>query len=446
MDIAHKSAVILRNGGSTWIIGGTWSARGRLSKRSDWSGTAREEGFEPRQSSNVWLAEEEQAGWFVHQNRPVVALPLAAAVVRRVSATDRPWFGIFRLTGDGWWYVALDATGAVHPRWDIWVPNDDRDRFENDHAAEIASLPPAIVRDTPKSSWNWLLDGVDIKTIPAARPVLSAKYRFRRTLALGGVVVVALVSGQQALEWWHHRQLEQSLARVRSEARAKAEKILAARALANRQKSEIGQRLHDYLARFPKPWMHSPGWRELVLACERDAKMAWQRGYASGWQLASTSCVVGGTSVSVTDAWQKTKLSTLFDAPQGQYSPRGNHLTRVSRSALPARTDFGVRHKADLTRLWLGYAQQWEPVYRIGYRAPVSPYQPPMPPFLGKVRQGVNNMPVLWIDKRVSIRTAINPGRSLFFTHLRGFVPHSMKIIFAPKPEWIFHGVQYEQH
>lgn len=446
MDIAHKKAVTLKRNATTWVLGGTWSARGRIARRSNWTSVAREEGFDPKLTSNAWLNEESQVGWFVHDKRPASALPLAAAVARRVSQDDHPWLGVFRLSDDGWWYIALDNTGAVHPRWDIWVPEDDRSQFENDHAAELGALPEAMVVDNPEDAWLWIMDGVDLRSIQPARPVLSAKYRLRRLAILGTFGLTALIGGHFALRYWHHQQMEKSLARIRELARERAEKIAAARKAAAAERNGMSERIQNYLAHIARPWKHQPTWNMLYTSCDKDAQKSYDEGYKYGWRLERVTCTNTGHSIQYDVKWKQGKFATLFHKPHGYYSPSGRHVMSINDAPLNGGVNYDAAVSGDLTKLWIAYAQKWVNIFLIDNSNKWVSYQPPIPSFMGKRNpKQKNDMPILWRSKRIRIASSIGIGKEPFFFSVKGFVPKSIEMDFGNTTKTTFTGVQYEK-
>lgn len=439
---AQKTAKLLTHGGRSWLVGGNWSAGGRFPRRGNIIQHTNEESFPPERSSAAWLREEKQMGWFVFDDKPALGVPLASAVLGHMRVGEMPWRGIFRLD-DGWWFVAVDITGALHPRWDVWLSDDEKEEFFRRHATEIAAFTHEKAFTTAEESWAWLTEHAASGTLPLARPVLSERRKARQGAAIAAGLAVALLVVLKGVSLWHQHEVEQARQAAALTAQKEAASQQTLRALAAARHSALMRRVGAYWQTIGRPWEHWASWPSAVTACRNQIDGEVASVTVGGWMLTDMSCTVHGTVLSVVKTWTRAGLATVFDRPAGVVLAHGNIVQSKATIVLPPGHVRQLPRPASIGTDWLGWSQQWRGVLDIA--APgLTPYRPPFPSFVTPAERKQIRPPVLWESSMIAIAGRTIPIAPLWpVLRTRAFVPVSIEATMHDGITWKITGTQY---
>lgn len=442
MISVQKKAKVIAHGGRNWLVGGNWSAGGRFARRGNIVHHTVEESFPPERSSAVWLREEKQIGWFVFDDHPYPGVSLASAVLGHMRVGEMPWRGIFRLD-DGWWFIAVDITGAVHPRWDIWLADDEKDEFFRRHATEIAAFTHEIALLSADESWAWLMEHAGTASFPVARPVLSERRKARQGalmaagLALVGFVVI------KGVALWNHHEIEQARRTAALMAQKAAAAQQASKALAAERQSALMRRVNAYWKTIGQPWKHWASWDGAVTACRDQIDGAVDTVAIGGWMLTGLTCTVNGTVLSVVKTWKRVGLATVLDRPHGVLSGNGDIVHSNAIVTLLPSEPAPLPQPGRIYTDWVGWSQQWRGVLDIAAPDP-KPYRPPVPPFVAPAERKQVHPPILWYSTEVTIAGHALPAAPLWpVLRTNGFVPAKIVATMHGGISWEMIGTQY---
>ncbi len=439
-----KKTVILTRGKTDWLLGGQWTAGGRFPKRPrNLKALAIEEGFDPAHTAAVWLADEQQIGWYAFAGAPKRGKPLAALAARKIGHDRWPWQGLFCLDADLWWLVVTDSTGAVHPLWDIVGTHDELMQVMTDRIAELATIQHQDRFETVEESWNWLLSDEDLaRQIPLAVPVTAAQQSAKRAAMILLPALVVIAGGAAGLAWWKKHQMLKAQMAAQQAAAAQA-------ALQNSQKAQEAAReaamiaqIQQQWAATPRPWAQMHTWSDVIAACQPGPLTQ------DGWHLTGMQCHVQGDNLKIDRLWSRGQFATVLQAPQGTPDAQGQNIVQTSTVPLPPAAPGSAAANAQQAALWwLGMTQQWAGVLQIK-ADPLTPYRPPFPPNTPPAVQQKLQPPVLWQSGKVTITSQIAPGSkppALWpVLSAAGFVPESMQISLQGQHlQWTLEGTQY---
>jgi hypothetical protein len=427
------------------LVGGQWSAGERFPKAPNYARIAREEGFDPKSVSAIWMREEKQVGWFVFEGKPQRGVPLAWFVAQRMSQGRLPWRGIFNL-GDVWWFITCDEKGAIHPSFDVAVLPEDKDAFEGAHLSALASFTHGVYCGTPEESWAWLLEDAPVSQAPQMVPVLAAA-KARRVAIVGAASLVGLVvAGQLGIHLWrkHEQTLqEQSQEQARILAQRRLREQMTAAVAAN---GALSKRVDRVWAQTPRPWMSAPAWADVLGA----ATKAMSTTSVNGWRLAKVVCTVQGASLLIDREWLRSDLATVASAPQGDVAADGNSVTDhevVKLAAAEKRPLVTLASQQDASRAVMAQSQRYARVYLVRLGA-FTPYRPPVPAFVPKDMVSKFNPPVLWFSAPIKIDALMGVAPDLRNAALFGAanVPAKVEIDFmSHSMSWKLEGIEYAQ-
>lgn len=227
--------------------------------------------------------------------KPPKAYSLAAAVA---GTRKQPWLGIYQLSDDVWWYIAVRDGLSVLPDGDVIGTQSD--------------VYAARERHEAYGDWNYV-DG----TLACLEQVLTenqeALARVRAVesghallwLVTAGVLAVA---GAAGYVWWHGKQ--EDAARARAMAMMRAKLMLQSKASASTRQPQV------------LPWETQPLPDKWLALCAQHVLPIPLSEY--GWGLVSVGCSgTGGQAV-----WRRLAGATVTYRPTGVLSPDGDTVTQ----------------------------------------------------------------------------------------------------------------------
>jgi hypothetical protein len=444
----QKAARTFSRGNRTSLISGTWLAGGRFPRKANWIRQTREEQFPVERSSVVWLRQEQQAAWFVSPagRRPLAGVPLAWAVLQRMRANDLPWRGFFRLSEEGWWIIAVDGSGAVHPRWDSWIPHSDYETFRENHATELAAFTHEEICETPEESWDWLLSDARIDNAPVIRPVVAGRERAKKVSITAVAAVAAMWGAMQLISLWHRHEV--------AEANALAMRLASENAMSAQERAEMTriqhaamvERVNQYWQNLPRPWMQWPTWSAVTHACNDVIAGGMPDIALDGWKLSKLRCTVSSSDLRIERTWVRIPLATVFQRPAGTLSADGEEIDSVTFEPLPPMAEHDILASKNATTDWLGWKQQWDGALDIKAAA-ATPYLPPVPAFVPPAERSHFHSKALWNTATISITADGLPIEPLWpLLNTAGFLPTSVVATLQATNgiNWTISGVQYE--
>jgi type II secretory pathway pseudopilin PulG len=436
----EKTAISIARGKVQWLINGHWTAGDRFPKRpGNLAKLAKEEGFDPAAASGVWLAEEQQVGFFTFDGKPIKGKPLAAVAARRLDRGQWPWRGLFCLGDDLWWLVVVDNAGALHPMWDVAGSQEEINQILDTRLAELAPIVHQETFDDPQGAWDWLLaDEVVSRSVPTAVPVRSAQLAARKALFVvvpAGLLVVGASAG--FVFWKKHQEFLAQQAAQQAAALLAQQQQQSAQQKAAEEAAMIA-RIQQQWQQTPRPWASMQPWSAILSACAPGPVTQ------DGWILTKVECSVQGAQLQIDRLWMRGKHATVLSAPPGQISPDGNSLMTSEKVALPQPISGQPVSSAQQAGLWwTGMTQAWAGVLQVK-ADPLQPWRPPVPPNTPPNVQQKLNPPVLWQQGRVSIVGNLIPTSWTQLTTAPGFAPEKMIIDVQPKGlQWTLEGMQY---
>lgn len=435
-----KTTVVIRRGKSTWLVGGHWTAGERFPKRPGrLKKLAADEGFDPSHTSAVWLADEQQVGWFSFDGKPVKGLPLAALAARRLGAGQWPWQGLFKLDEDLWWLVVTDSAGALHPSWDVVGSEDFIHQAMGDKIAELATIPHQERFDDPDAAWEWLMgDAAASRSIPSAVSVASAQIVAKKAVMVTVPLIVVLAASSAGLMWWKHQQALRAQQIAQQSMMAQQQAQSATQAADAAQEAAAMARIEQAWKNTPRPWAQAQTWGDVLSACKVGPITQ------DGWLLTTVQCSVHGATLNIKRTWARLPFATVLQAPDGDLDPQGQTVLAQSTAPLPAaQPGQPGAEAAQVSRWWLGMTQQWSRILSIK-ADPLQPFTPPFPPNTPPQIQQKMTPPVLWQQGKVTISSAVEPTPLWPVLSAAGYVPERIEInLRGSRLLWTFEGTQY---
>jgi hypothetical protein len=449
MDIASKTVKIFQKEGKSWLIGGTWSAGGRFPQRANWKKIADEEGFQPNKTSNIWLKEEKQVGWYQFAGAPTSGYPLAVLALRKTNVQNIPWRGLFKMD-QGWWFIAVDSNGAVHPRWDVWIEDDELNRFLTRHASEISSFKFEDRYDTADESWAWLLsDGTsDVKPV---KPVLIDSRYFKLAILAGVAIFALTLAGYRFYEIHAKQEFAKKMAIAREKNIQKAMQIRAIREQQIKAHQALEQKLNEYWANYKRPFLSYPEWKDIIPLCDKAVSSDYRIGIDVGWSLTSISCDVSGAGapkvtswhLQISAKWSRNAFATVFHRPNGALSADGNSVVSTRVVDLPGHQGDPLPAQETTNLNWVGQSQRWNGIIKIA-NPKMIPFGPPPPGFLTPAEKKDYHPPILWSQGAVTLSSVVASKNGWSAVQYPDFVPAGITAsIENNNVNWTLTGEQY---
>lgn len=449
MQSVNKTARIIHFDGKSYLIGGTWTAGGRYPKNPNPKKAAKDEMFDPQHTSTVWLKESEQVGWFVFDGKAQNGRALAPLVLSKLQLNRVPWRGVFRLDG-GWWVVAVDDSMALHPLWDVWVPEDQFQRFYEENSSKWMTFSHGLQLDTPEESWEWLLDEEDYRNAPKVTPVIATEQKLKKGAVT--LVVLSAITGLGFIgdHFWkvheqdvaqHQRMLQ--LAQEKLNAEASQKEMAMTQAEIQSEQKQIEHSWQDW----PRPWMRPISWNTFFRTCDT----AWSGKISDhGWMLTQVQCHWSAKKPSalvIHKTWLRGTFATVLHAPHGSVQKEGNiinqtqHVKWAWKKYANNGTSIVLSSILADKRFWLGNSQKWNDVIHITsgnvdtFLAPIPKGTPP------KVAKALHP-PILWRSFPVTFSSLYAPNRWPFWG-VAGMVPSQLTAVLGKKAYYTVTGVQY---
>lgn len=441
-----KSAKIITLGGKHWLVGGYWTAGGRYKSKQNLKKAAIAEQFDPGHTAAVWLREAEQIGWFVFDGKPVKERPLAPMVLSKLRMDSVPWRGTFKMEG-GWWVVAVDDAMALHPLWDVWVPDNEFQKFVEDNSSRLMTFNQSLQLETSEESQKWLLEGEYYGDSPKATPVIGNEQNIKKgamALVVAGVVTSIGYEGWRL--WQQHEAAVASHQQMlrREQARLNAE---AAQKLTSREVHAEEHRIENSWQDWPRPWTNPISWRTFFQTCEQ----GWSGTVNDqGWMLVQVQCHWTAKRPTVLDihkTWDRGTFATVLHAPHGVIQKHGDVIIQTIRKSLNWNATGNAVQKplsstiTENQRFWTGQSQKWNGVIQITqgsstyYRALIPKNTPP------NIRKDLHP-PILWRSFPVVFNSIYAPSHWPFWA-VSALIPSRMTAVLGKESQYTVTGVQY---
>lgn len=241
-------------------------------------------------------------------------LPSLAASV--ANAKKEPWLGVFRISEDLYWCIAVRDNQAILPDGDIVGNKEDADKFFQ----ETISI----------GEWDSIIENGDIDDIElilTGKPtyVLLVKKPINYLVIIGGLLLIILI-----FLYLKHSE---------------------------KKKSKI------FLPKIPinnKQIKHTPGYKLISKpsfifnSCKNELSKLPQSYY--GWEVSSLNCSINNITV----IYKKQNFGNTFKTPKGIISPSGNIVTQTINTHFPISTN--TRHllsSQDIFKFVYGYMQEF---------------------------------------------------------------------------------------
>jgi hypothetical protein len=443
---ANKTAKLISLGDKQWLIGAHWTAGGRYPKKPKVKQAAKEDLFDPKRTATVWLRESEQIGWFVFDGKPKIARALAPMVLSKLRLDVVPWRGIFKMEG-GWWIIAVDDAMAIHPLWDIWVPDADFKKFYEENSARWMTFSSGLQLDTTEESQQWLLGGEDYHNAPKVAAVTGVEQKAKQGAI--AVAVLGALAGTGAIGWHLWEKHEAAISHRQLMARLAQQRMNAEQAQQLTQGEINSERKHveDTWQDWPRPWTSPIAWHTFFKTCAQSWSGRLNR---QGWMLTQVHCQWSAKKPGVMDVdrtWARGQFATVLHAPSGAVQVTGDIISQHEVKTLAWAKDAGGREGTALKsltanrHLWLGEAQKWNGIVEIA-RGAVTIFHAPIPKNTPASVVKLLHPPVLWKSFPVTFTSIYQPDRWTFWRDV-GFVPLSMTVTLGKASQYVVTGVQY---
>jgi hypothetical protein len=291
-------AVVLSIGKSRWLAGMTWLSYESVPTKSEIADDA-ETHHADWVAVRTAMSDYRQVGYCSAVKGEKTG-KLASLAARIASAHPQPWQGVFQISSDLYWYIAVRENQAIMPDGDVLGSNE-----------EIAAIR---ARHDELPDWKRVTGQLaDLQVLVEAaigRPVFvrPATGSPIATIAFfAGTLIVAVAA---AGYWWFIEQAEQQ---ARASAIARERQRLAA--LANAPKPAAPA------AALTVPPSPAPG--ALLAACANevlDLPLSW-----AGWALDGVEC----SQRAATAVWKRQEGATLDAHPDGSVAADGETITQA---------------------------------------------------------------------------------------------------------------------
>lgn len=298
------TARIIEAANRQWIAGLVWRSFADRPKLAELREDAKDLGADlvaVRGTSQVI-----QAGFCpaVENSTPKRVFSLAAAIAQ---SQEQPWLGIYQLSDDLWWYLAVRDGQAVLPDGDV--------------VGSYETILEARQRHESYADWKYLKGTLKDDLLPileeargsdALVPVRSVEPVSPWRVIVPGIGVILVISGGVWL-WHHHLEVEQ---------RQRLEALAAERARILAEQKAVS------------PLLSSPAPDVWLSACANAIGPVPVA--QDGWVNAGIAC--GATSATVT--WKRDTGATVAERPPGALSADGNSVVQsIAWPALPHGVD-----------------------------------------------------------------------------------------------------------
>lgn len=228
-------------------------------------------------------------------DKALLLVSLADAVAEAHSA---PWRGVFQLSDDRYWYIAVGEGYAILPDGDCVCSGEEKDALLERHAGHgswrevgggIEELSELVVGFKART---YLKDFA-----PGIGNVMPFKSR-RSKLVLGSLLMVVVAGAAVAALVQHQATVRQQEADTAKRRQALAELRAVPAVVAEKPE--------------PRPWAEAPEVHVLVAACHDD--WSGQALEVRGWVLQAWQCTAGATGVEITTKWHRDG-GLAHDAP-----------------------------------------------------------------------------------------------------------------------------------
>lgn len=454
MSTVDKKSKIIHIDGSDWIIGGTWTAGGRYPKNPSFSKSAKEELFDPKKTSAIWLKDSEQVGWFCFDDKPLSAKALAPLVLSNLDLNGVPWHGIFKLE-DGWWIVAVDDAMALHPLWDTWVSDKDFIDFYQENNAKWMTFSHGVQLDNFEETKNWLFANNEGKNAKKAVPINSSTEIAKKAGIIFFVFFVLFIAGMIGYHFWdlHERSImEHKKMLMMDQERLKAEALENKLALNRFEILKEKHQIEETWKNWPKPWVAPMKWSVFFNTCEKASDTPMND---NGWTLNKVSCHWSPNDSDFMDIswqWVRGQGATVLDVPENHGSPliqdKGNLIIEKQKINLKWNKktlikNFSIPSLSDDENYWLGISQKWNGIIDVKYGKPES-FLAPIPSGTSPKVSKLLHPPVLWEYFPVNFKSIYAP-KDFTFLSRKGIIPSDMSIFLGLNGHYTLTGVQYAQ-
>ncbi len=286
------SAQVIEAGERRWIAGLVWRSFPDRPKLGDLRGDAKDLGAE-------WVAvrgtsQVIQAGFCpgIENEKPKRIYSLAAAIA---ESQEQPWLGIYQISDDLWWYLAVRDGQAVLPDGDV--------------VGSYETILEARQRHESYADWKYLKGTLQDDLLPilkAARgadalvPVRSVEPMSPWRVIVPGVTLLVFIAGAGWL-WNRH---------IAAEQRDRAEALAAERARILAEQKAVS------------PLLSSPAPDAWLAACSAATGPVPVADH--GWLSVAVGC--GPSSATVT--WKRATGATVASRPPGALSADGNSVVQ----------------------------------------------------------------------------------------------------------------------
>lgn len=444
-----KKATKTSLNGKDWLIGGTWSAGGRYTKKPNMQKTAKEELFDLKNTSSIWLRDSEQVGWFEFSGKPETGNALAPLVLSRLQIDKVPWHGIFRLK-DGWWIVAVDDSMALHPLWDVWVSDEDFHQFYESNNSKLMTFPFGIQCETLEETEKWLFNDETIKSNFKVTPIIAFEKTIKKIAFLIIFMGILSVLGYAGYYLWEQHEAEiahhKKMLMIAQE-KINNELLQHQKALTQMQMKREESHIKKVWQDWPRPWQSPISWSTFMHYC---GNLSSGLNSENGWELVEVQCTWSPKNPSVineTKKWYRGKFSTVLHLPKGNGKVEKNGNFFLQNKTLKIKwnnSDIEDNLLPDLPiikNFWLGKLQKWKGLVQIHtgdnsvFLAPIPKGTPP------QVAKSLHP-PVLWKSFPVTLISNYRID-SLKLLHGKYFIPLKFVNVLGLSNHYIVTGVQY---
>jgi hypothetical protein len=227
--------------------------------------------------------------------------PSLAAII--AHAKREPWMGLFRISDDLWWYIAVREGQSVIPGGDVIGTREEVEAARSEHQG---------IGDWRYSLEGQIADVLDMiseglsQASGVGAPVKPMVTRIPAWVGLLGLALLALLAGLLFLHHVHQQR------RLQREAQERAAKIAAFR-----NKLAAKRRLLENL----KPWVGAKPVGAILAGCEQSLLSLPVE--LRGWAPKSLVCLPNGSGEVV---WKRAPYGLALIAPPGRLQPGGNSI------------------------------------------------------------------------------------------------------------------------
>lgn len=307
-----------------WVAGLAWSTFDEKPKQSE----IREDAT--RFGGADWYAVRDSdvaiQGGFCDRLGEKVPRKLASLAAYLADSAKEPWLGIFQITEELWWYIAVRDHQSILPDGDVIGTKEEIDAAREGHSGyqdweyiegDLETLASMIAEVNTKPSYIRLLMGQE-----------DYRKRLIRWGVASGLGVALLLSAYAAYQFWDTQRVAQANA--------------AQERLRLMLKKEADQKHPLITTGLPS---------RLLSACEKhlvDLPLS-----LFGWAVQSVECTPGAIKV----LWQREAGATVNDRPPGDVSQDGERISSTTIIDIGLGNNNALPLEEAILRLH-GWAQQ----------------------------------------------------------------------------------------